>query len=166
LGENLGGLTVATRRLKTLKPGRTEAQVLAAVLDALHIFVVDADRQNTGAAVNPSGRLVMFGRPGNADVSGMIPAGWGAASGKKLDIEVKRERFRPERLRGAKREHFERQLARLRQTNENGGYGFWCTDAAQVIHALERIRVGWRIAFDGDYPVLTDEPPGTEGPSP
>jgi hypothetical protein len=151
---------LARHRWKRVKPGRTEAQVLAAVLAALRCYGIDADRRNTGAAFNPRGRLVCFGRPGDADISGILPAGWGSASGKALHIETKREGFDPRRLRGAKRAHFDRQLARLRETNRNGGYGLWVTDATQVVHALGRIREGWRIELEGDWPTLVspDEP--------
>jgi hypothetical protein len=149
-------------RTKPPSPLRTERDVLAAVLDALRLYGIDCDRQNTGAARNPAGRLVMFGRRGNSDISGMLPAGWVTPdgvdiSGRKIDLEVKREGFQPEKLRGEAREHFDRQLARLKLTNQNGGYGTWVTDAKQVIRILDRIRDGWRIVFDGDYPVLTDE---------
>jgi hypothetical protein len=146
------------RRLKKPRTGRTEAQVLAAVLDALRTYGIEPCRTNTGAAVNPRGRLVMFGRKGDADIQTQIPAGWGSASGRKLDIEVKRERFDPRRLRGKAREHFDRQLDRLRRTNANGGFGFWVRDAAEVIRVLERIREGWRVELEGDYPILTNEP--------
>ena len=156
---------MARHRLKRLKPGRTEAQVLDAVLAALRCYGIDADRRNTGAAFNPRGRLVCFGRPGDADISGILPAGWGSASGKALHIETKREGFDPRRLRGAKRAHFDRQLARLRETNRNGGYGLWVTDATQVVHALGRIRQGWRIELEGDWPILTDEPRPSASPS-
>jgi hypothetical protein len=143
-------------------PGRAEAAVLRAVLDVLRCYGIEPARQNVGAAVNASGRLVMFGRKGDADIRTMIPAGWGAASGKMLCIETKRCEFDPARLCGARREHFDRQLARLLEVNTHGGYGFWVRDAAEVIVALERIRQGWRVVFEGDWPILTDEPVGTD----
>jgi hypothetical protein len=144
------------RRLKPLKPGRTEAQVLSAVYDALRIHGVEPIRHNVGKAVNPSGRLVMFVRPGEADIVTMLPAGWGDASGKALHIEVKREGFNPRRLgRGAAREHFEQQLQRLNEINRNGGYAAWVTSADQVVHILRRVREGWRIELDEQgYPFL------------
>jgi hypothetical protein len=150
---------MATAKRKAYKPGLTEAQVMEGVREALAMFGLDVDRQNTAGAYNPKGQLVMCGKRGNSDWSGMIPAGWGDASGRKIDIEVKREDFDPTRLKpgSEKREHFERQLARLKKTCDNGGYGFWVVDARQVVHALSRIREGWRIAWEGDYPVVTDE---------
>lgn len=117
-------------RTKPLVPGRTEAQVLAQVLDALRTFGIDAGRQNTGAGVNPRGQTIRFGTPGNSDISGMLP------DGRKLDIEVKREGFDPSKLRGEKREHFERQLSRLRKTNEQGGVGFWVDDAKELAEVI------------------------------
>jgi hypothetical protein len=144
---------------KKLDPGLTESQVMEGVREALVIFGLDVGRQNTGGATNPGGRLVMFGKRGDSDWSGMIPANWGAASGKKIDIEVKRESFDPGKLKpgSEKRAHFDRQLDRLKRTCENGGYGFWVNDARQVVHALTRIREGWRIVWEGDFPFLTDE---------
>jgi hypothetical protein len=124
----------------------------------LRCFGIEPARHNVGSAVNPAGRLVMFGRKGDSDIQAQIPAGWGDASGKALHIEVKHERFDPSRLRGRAREHFDRQLARLRKTNHNGGYALWVTDATQVVHALGRIREGWRIELEADWPILTDEP--------
>jgi hypothetical protein len=145
-------------RLKPLRPGRTEAQVLSAVYDALRIHGIEPLRHNVGKAVNPSGRLVCFGRSGEADIVTMLPASFGDASGKALHIEVKREGFNPRRLgRGRAREHFEQQLQRLNEINRNGGYGFWTTDASQVIRVLQRIKEGWRITLDGDWPVLVTE---------
>ncbi len=145
-------------RLKPLKPGRTEAQVLEQVLQALAIYGIDADRQNTGGMLNPKGQYVPFGRPGNSDVTGMIPGAWGDASGRKLDIEVKREGFDPRKVRGKARERWERQLARLRRTNENGGYAAWVTDAAHVIKVLEGIKAGYRVVIGEDeWPYLTNE---------
>jgi hypothetical protein len=146
------------RHLKPYRPGRTEAQTLAAVLDVLRIYGIEPRRTNTGGAVNPRGQLVLFGRKGDADIQTQIPAGWGDASGKTLHIEVKHSRFNPRRLRGKAREHFDRQLDRLRRTNANGGFGFWVRDAAEVIGALERIRSGWRVELEGDWPILTNDP--------
>jgi hypothetical protein len=147
-----------SRRLKRPRPGRTERQVLSAILDALACYGIEPRRTNTGGAVNPRGRLVLFGRKGDADIQTMIPAGWGSASGKTLHIEVKHERFDPRRLRGKAREHFDRQLDRLRRTNANDGFGFWVRDAAEVIGALERIRDGWRVELEGVWPILTNDP--------
>jgi hypothetical protein len=117
-------------KTKTLKPGRTEAQVLSQVLEVLRMHGIDASRQNTGAATNASGRLVMFGQAGNSDISGILP------DGRRLDIEVKREGFQPNKLRGEKREHFERQLERLRKTNAAGGIGFWTDDAEELARII------------------------------
>ena len=40
-------------------------------------------RQNTGAATDQNGRLVRFGRPGAADLTGIL------SDGRRLEIEVK-----------------------------------------------------------------------------
>lgn len=135
----------------------TETQVLQQVLDALLAFGVDIDRQNTAGFYNPAGQFVRCGKPGNADLTGMLVSGPGR--GRKVDCEVKRPGFNPMKLRGKAREHFDRQLERLRRTNANGGYGFWVTDAEQALRTLERINQGWRVEIDDDgWPFVTDEP--------
>lgn len=148
---------MSARRTKPLEPGRTEAQVLREVLKTLAKDGIKAIHRNTGGMLNAGGQYVRFGKSGDPDISEQIPAGWGPASGKLLDIEVKREDFDPAKLRGKKREHFDRQLARLKLTNANGGYGVWVTDPSQVQVVLGMIREGCRIVFHGDYPYLTDE---------
>lgn len=130
-------------RAKKLKPGRTEAQVLAQVLEAARNLGLDLDRQNTGAAVNPKGRLVVFGRPGNSDLSGMLP------DGRKLDVEVKREGWRPERVRGEAARRWDRQLARLQKTNAQGGVGFWTDDAGEFVDVMLRVLRGARVVEHG-----------------
>ncbi len=124
---------------------RTEREVLAQVLEALRLYGIDADRQNTGVGVNPRGQSVRFGRPGNADVSGMLP------DGRKLDVEVKREGFNPRTLRGEKRAHWERQKARLDRTNAQGGVGFWCDDADVLMRSiLPRLLEGYSVESQDD----------------
>jgi hypothetical protein len=144
--------------LKTRLPQPTESDVLKAVLDTLRAFGVDADRRNTGVGENPRGQRVRFGRPGDSDVSGTIPGSWGAASGRRLDVEVKRPSFDPRRVHGQARAHFERQLDRLRELNRSGGFGLWIRDAGDLVRALNRIRQGWRVDIDADgWCWLTDE---------
>lgn len=123
-------------RIKALIPGRTEAQVLAQVLEAAAMLGLDLDRNNTGAGLNPKGQMVRFGRPGDADLSGTLP------DGRTIQVEIKREGFDPNRLRGAKRAHFERQLERLRKTNALGGVGFWCDDSEFFLMVV-------RVVLDG-----------------
>jgi hypothetical protein len=62
-------------RLKSHGPGRTEAQVLVATLDALRCFGVEPARQNVGAARNASGQIVVFGRKGDADIQTQVSGG-------------------------------------------------------------------------------------------
>jgi hypothetical protein len=136
----------------------TETQVMQQVLEALLLFGVDCDRQNTGGFVGAGGQYVRCGQPGASDIGGMLTSGPGR--GKRIEVEVKRPGFNPQKLRGGKRERerWERQIARLRQTNAQGGYGFWVTDPAQVAHAMTRINEGWRVVIDGNgWPVVTDE---------
>lgn len=147
-----------TPRYKALKTTASEREVSRAVLAAFALFGVDAQRQNTGAAVNPKGRLVTFGTPGNSDITGVLPAHFGPAAGKHFDCEVKREAFDPRKCYGEARKHFDRQLDRLRKTNEAGGYGWWTQDAAEICQILTRIREGWLIRIaDDDYPELVEQ---------
>ena len=107
--------------------------------------------------MNPKGRLVTFGTPGDSDLTGIFPAWFGPASGKRFDVEVKREGFTPAKCYGKARARFELQLQRLRRVNDCGGYGFWLADAAEVVQYLTRIREGWltRIA-DDEWPELVE----------
>jgi hypothetical protein len=134
---------VTTARPKPVKTGRTEAQVLGQVIEAARVLGIDLSRQNTGAGTNPAGKTVRFGTPGNSDLTGMLP------DGRKLDVEVKREHFDPSRLRGKKREHFERQLARLRRTNDQGGVGFWIDDAVEFVSVVRWCLGGGRVEEPG-----------------
>jgi hypothetical protein len=147
-------LTMTRSRLKPLRPGRTEAQVLSAVLDALACYGVDAIHRNTGGGINLGGQYVPFGRPGDPDISETLPASFAQAAGKTIALEVKAEGWRPPRPGTRARAHWDCQLERLQATCEAGGYGFWVNDASQVVHVLGRIREGWHITWEGDYPVL------------
>jgi hypothetical protein len=137
-------LPINTHRLAAA----SERDVLAVVLDALRAFGVDASRQNSGSGINPAGRMVRFGRPGDSDIAATLPQGWAPASGRTLHVECKRPGFDSCRLRGRARDHFERQLERSRRTNAAGGFGLWITDASQAVHARRRIRDGWRVEID------------------
>lgn len=65
---------------------QSETQILRAILDALALDRrVIVWRQNTGALREDSGRVVRFGRPGQADITGMI-----VGSGRRIELEVKR----------------------------------------------------------------------------
>jgi hypothetical protein len=124
------------------KPGRTEKEVTQQVLDAAAMLGIELKRRNVGAMVNPHGQTVRFGDPGDADRYAVLP------DGRHLDVEIKREGFDPTKLRGAKKAHFERQLARLRRTNELGGVGFWISDAGDFLVALRKVLDGARVEID------------------
>lgn len=136
----------------------TETQIMAQILTALPWYGVEIDRQNVGGGYNSSGQYVRFGRSGDADLAGMIT--WGCAKGKRLEIEVKRPGFSPEKVYGPKaRKHWAEQLQRMRRTNAQGGYAFWVTDSLQAIAVLKRIHQGWRVEIDSKgWPYVTDEP--------
>lgn len=147
---------MANTKLPELPPPR-ETEVLLQVLEAMRLFGVDCDRQNTSGFYNASGQYVRNGPPGDADIGGMLTSGPGR--GCRIDVEVKRPGFDPTKVRGRKaKEHWERQLARLQRTNEQGGYGFWVTSPEQVIATLKRINQGWRVVIDDrGWPYVTDE---------
>lgn len=142
-------MTAAKR--KPLKTTRTEAEVLAQILEAAQMLGLDLNRQNTGAADLPGkgGKLqtVRFGQRGNADTSGQITRGPNA--GKKLDVEIKREGFDPNKTTGEERERFDRQLARLQRTNANGGIGFWCDDVSEFMEIMRHVLAGALIEEPG-----------------
>lgn len=131
-------------KTKPLKPGRTERQVLEQIIEASRMLGLDLDRQNTGAGTNPSGKLVRFGKPGDSDMKGVLP------DGRALMVEVKREHFDPSKLRGEKREHFDRQLARLQRTNEQNGVGFWTDDSELFIKVIRWCIDGGSVSEPGD----------------
>jgi hypothetical protein len=137
---------------KPRKPGRTEKEVTQQVLDAATLLGIELKRRNVGAAVNPHGRTVRFGEPGDADWYAVLP------DGRHLDVEIKRKGFDPTKLKGEKKAHFERQLARLRRTNELGGVGFWASDAVNFYFAMQKILDGCRVEIDErGFPWVTDE---------
>jgi hypothetical protein len=137
---------------KPRKPGRTEKEVTQQVLDAAAMLGVELKRRNVGAVVNPLGQTVRFGEKGDADWYAVLP------DGRHLDVEIKRECFDPTKLRGAKKAHFERQLARLRRTNELGGVGFWISDAVDFLAALRKVLDGARVEIDErGFPWVNDD---------
>src|SRR6185312_13468718 len=93
-------------RYKPLKTTASEREVQRAVVAAFALWGIDAERQNTGGMLNPKGRYVAFGEPGNSDLHGELPAHFAPNNGKRWMCEVKREGFDPSKLRGEKREHF------------------------------------------------------------
>jgi hypothetical protein len=146
-------------KAKRLIPGATERQVLRAVIDAFKHFDVIPERQNTGGFMNPKGQYVKCGEPGNSDLRGELPAHFAPNNGKSWMCECKSESFDPRKCYGKARERFDRQLDRLRRLNEAGGYGFWSSDAAEVLQILGRIKEGWlvRIADDDVVELVEQE---------
>jgi hypothetical protein len=144
--------------VKPIKIGRTEAQVMAQILEAASMLGLDLDRRNTGAGVNPSGKIVRFGKPGDSDLAGVLP------DGRAIMIECKHEAFDPTKLRGEKKAHFDRQLARLRKTNALGGVGFFCDDSEVFIRVMQIVlRGGWVEQTENDLivydPEITEDQP-------
>lgn len=130
---------MATKRPKA---GLREADVLSQVLEAARCFGLDLDRRNTGAMVNPHGQPVRFGKPGDSDTSGTL------SDGRTIHVEVKDEFFDPSKLHGKARDHFGRQLARLRKTNELGGIGMWVRSSKDFVDAMIKVLDGWKVDID------------------
>lgn len=123
-----------------------ERDILAGVLDALATLGIPADRQNTGAMLNPKGKLVRFGRKGNPDITATIPRG--PHRGKRLEIEIKKpgDKPRPE------------QVDRMRRTNAAGGIAFWANDIKACYEILDVILDGWYVEVDDDLNVWIVSP--------
>lgn len=153
-------------KAKVLKTTRTEGEVLAAILDAVDVLGIELDRQNTGGAYLPGKggkeQLVRYGKRGNSDLTGMIVHG--PNKGKKLDVEVKAEGFDPARTSGEARERFDRQLARLQRTNDQGGIAFWCDDAVTFVTIMRHVLDGARVVEPGygRPEVIYPEPKGID----
>jgi hypothetical protein len=125
-----------------------ESAVLKGVLALAPLFDVTLRRQNTGAMPNPAGRLVRFGEPGASDLIGFAGPSWGAKAGVVLAVEVKREGWSPPSPKAKARRRWERQLARLREVNEAGGFGFWVDHPANFEKVVKSLRTGrCRVAF-------------------
>jgi hypothetical protein len=145
----------------------TESQVAAQVVAAAAAWGLRLERRNVGGVTDARGRYVAFGTPGDADWTGTVPVG--PNRGRRIEVEVKRGDFDPGRLRGgrAAREHFDRQLARHRLVNADGGLALWVRDLDGWLRALARIMTqpGLEIIYEGDYPVMEwdRDPPGNPG---
>jgi hypothetical protein len=131
-------------RAKPREHGLSERQVSEQVVAAAALFGVRLERRNVGLGTNPNGQRVRFNEPGDADYWAVLPGGIAMA------VEVKRQGFDPARLRGKAREHFARQVAKLRETNRLGGIGLWVSDAEHFLAALRRILEGWSVAIDDE----------------
>lgn len=157
------------RAPKVATPGRTEAQVMAGVIDACRLMDVDIERQNTGGMCNAKGRYVAFGRAGNSDLTGMTGRSWGRLAGRKVDVELKKEFFRPPpkpkpgKLPTDHRARWERQLERLRKTNNLGGFGFWSDDPEHALEVLRLLKAGYAIDIGDDEHVTLVPPQGERG---
>lgn len=143
-----------TAKTKPLRQGRTEAQVLAQILEAAAMLGIQLDRRNTGMAMNPKGQPVRFGSPGDSDLCGTLPGG------RTIQIETKHEHFNPSKLKGDKREHFERQLSKLKEVNVLGGVGFWADDATEFLSIMRHVLDGASVVEPGYGPLEIVYPDG------
>ncbi len=75
-----------------------------------------------------------------------------------MDIEAKRENFNAAKLYGEARQHFERQLARLKRTNKQGGIGFFCDDPAIFLWVMQIVLRGGWVELDGDGELTVYDP--------
>jgi hypothetical protein len=128
---------------KPPKTARTEAEVMAQVLEAAQMLGLELKRRNVGGLTDGTGRYVAFAEPGDADFYAVLP------DGRHLDLELKREGFDPARARGEERKRFERQLARLKKTNEQGGIGFWVDDSEEFLTIMRHVLAGARVEEPG-----------------
>jgi hypothetical protein len=128
---------------KPRKESRSEREVMAQVLEAAQCLGLDLQRRNTGAGVNPQGKMVRFGSPGDSDLYGVLP------DGRAIHVETKREGFDPSKLTGDHKAHFDRQLAKLRETNARGGVGFWVEDAEEFLSIMRIVLDGGRVEEPG-----------------
>ncbi len=137
-------------KAKAAVPGRTEAEVTAAVLDAAKMFGLELERRNVGLAMNPAGKAVRFGKPGEADWQCTVSHG--PNRGRDLRCEIKHELFDPRKLRGEKAAHFARQLDELRRVNGAGGIAVWVRDGADAARVFARVvtATGLRVEIDPD----------------
>lgn len=85
-----------------------------------------------------------------------------AASTLPRSKRTEREDFDPAKLTGQKRAHFDRQLARLRRTNDQGGVAFWTDNADLVVAVLRVVLDGGRVEEHGEGG-LHIIPRGTDG---
>jgi hypothetical protein len=139
---------------KPLVPTRTETEVLRGVLQAAAMLGIMLERRNTGGATYGAGehrQYVKYGEPGSSDLSGHLK------DGRRLDVEVKREGFDPGKVRGAARERFGLQLARLNRLNAEGGVGLWVDSPEAFVRAMQRVLEGARVEIDEmGWPWVTD----------
>lgn len=139
-------------RPKVMKTTRTEKEISAQVIEAAAMLGIELKRRNVGGMANARGQYVRFGDVGDADHYAILPGG------KHLDIEIKHEGFDPSRLRGEKKAHFDRQLARLRETNAAGGIGFFCDDVLIFVNVMRIVLRGGRVEIDDDAQLIVYDP--------
>jgi len=135
-----------SRRPTLLLP---EAAVQKSILALAPLFDVTLRRQNTGVFRDRTGRPVRFGEPGASDLIGFTGPSWGPLAGRVLAVEVKWEGWKPPGLKAKARARWERQLARLREVNAAGGFGFWVDHPDHFEKIVKTLRTGlYRIGFD------------------
>lgn len=148
-------------KTKTPAPGHTENQTTQQVTDAARIFGVTIERRNVMAAENPRGRMVRCGTPGESDYTFTVPAG--PNRGRHVYLELKRGGFDPRKLRGPKREHWQRQLDYMTRRNADGDLALWVDSGEAFTTFYQRVLdwPGLRVAFDADgFPwMLTEDEP-------
>ena len=99
--------------------GPIESALVKACLDLLAVRRIFAWRNSVGAAYNPRGRFVRFGKVGSSDILGVLPGG------RLLALEVKRPGGRLT----------EAQADFLQQINTAGGLAVMIQD----VETLERL---------------------------
>ena len=67
---------------------------------------------------------------------------------------------KPGAARSEGRERWDKQAARIRTVNANGGYGLWVNERNAIIDYLLKIKAGWRVELDENDYVRLIEPRG------
>ena len=99
-----------------------EGAVVKACLDYLAVRGIYAWRNNSGALLNAQRRPVFFGKPGSADILGILPGG------TFLAVECKAETGKLS----------DRQIGFLKTIAENGGAAILARSADDLIKGLNR----------------------------
>ena len=99
-----------------------EGAVVKACLDCLAVRGIYAWRNNSGALLNAQHRPVFFGKPGSADILGILPGG------TFLAVECKAATWKPS----------DKQIGFLKTIAENGGAAILAWSAEDLIKGLEQ----------------------------
>jgi hypothetical protein len=139
----------ARRKPAAAVPARSEAVVQRQAMAILKAYGVDVQRRNTRTFTVPGKggrpRPMFCGTPGDSDLTGTLPG-----SGRRIDIECKREGWRPPGPHTKAYPHWARQLAQLQKVNDMGGVALWISQPEVLHDVLRHLQMGARIRFSTD----------------